>query len=76
MEREKDKNSRKVFKIVKEFTGKWISRTDVINDERGKRQQRGRTLKTDGLSTVQSYANVKKKINKVQMHLQETGKKF
>ena len=45
MEGEKDKNSRKVFKIVKEITGKWISRTDVINDERGKTLTESKDIK-------------------------------
>ena len=45
MEREKDKNSREVFKIVKEITGKWVSRTDVINDERGKTLTESKDIK-------------------------------
>eukprot|EP00112_Aurelia_sp_Birch-Aquarium-sp1_P002414 Seg1268.1 transcript_id=Seg1268.1/GoldUCD/mRNA.D3Y31 product="hypothetical protein" protein_id=Seg1268.1/GoldUCD/D3Y31 len=36
MENEGDKSSKKVFQIVREITGKWVPRTDVIKDKMGK----------------------------------------
>lgn len=42
MGREKDKNSKKVFKIVIEITGKWVLRTDVINNEQRRNTNRER----------------------------------
>ena len=43
--RKKNKKARKVFKIFNEITGKWISRINVISDERGKTLTESKDIK-------------------------------